>query len=733
MSSSDYRHLIDEASFAFVHHKLIYDDKGKAVDYHILDVNRAFSELTGLKKKDIVNKLATEVFVRTGFLERDYFSLFEEVAYTGIKKVHELHSRELKRWLRVEVQSAEKGYLATFIFDITKEKLIAQTSQYFLQQKMGEPDYERLVETLAEITGAKSVILNIIEPNEKELTVVAATGSKKEFDATSKALGFDVRKRKWLHDLKQFDSSPGKRILRLGGISDLHGVNLSQKQLERLQKAVKTGEIAVARITKDDRLQGHFTIIMPENEQLRNETLVDIFTRQVGLILDRNRTEEELRQQSNLQEILMKIASNYINVPLGRMEETIRDSLEELAAFAKADRVYIFEYDWDRQFCRNTHEWCAEGVSPQIEQMQRVPFELLMPLIEVHKKGQPMDIPDVSSIPDGEYLRDHLMTQDIKSLIALPMMKGGKCIGFVGFDSVRDYYDYTDGEKALLRLYAEMLVNMRKRVELESQLIVEKDKAQAANKTKSEFLANMSHELRTPLNGIIGFTDLLEATPMNNIQKMYLENVSISANALMGIINDILDFSRIEAGRMELHPTRTDVIKLVEQTMAIMKYQAVKKGLRIFYEIQTDFPRFADVDPVRLKQVLMNLLNNAVKFTEEGEVELTVGFESINGRIGKLFFHVRDTGIGITEEQRKKLFQAFSQVDSSISRRFGGTGLGLIISSQLVEQMGGKMGMESTFGVGSTFFFWIPAPYETVEPNVGDESENIATGGKKNL
>ncbi len=733
MSSSDYQYLVDQAPFAFVHHKPVYDDKGKAVDYHILDVNQAFSELTGLKKKDMVNKLVREIFPHAGFKDPDYFSFFEEVAATGNKKSFELHSRTLNRWFNLEVQSTRKGYLSTFIFDITKEKLIAQTTQYFLQQKVGETDYERLVETLAEITGAKGVILNVINPNEKELTVAAAIGSGKEFDAAGKALGFDVRKRKWLPDHELMNRASGKGIVRLGGIGDLHGVNLSQKQIDRLRKAVSTGEITLARVMKDDRLLGHFTIIMPENEQLRNETLVEIFTRQVGLILDRNRTEEELRQQSDLQEILMKIASNYINIPLGRMEGTIRESLKELAAFAKADRVYIFEYDWDRQFCRNTHEWCARGVSPQIAQMQRVPFELLMPLIEVHKKGQPMDIPDVSSIPDGEYLRDHLMAQDIKSLIALPLMKGDKCIGFVGFDSVREFYDYTDREKSLLRLYADMLVNMKRRVELESQLIVEKDKAQAANKTKSEFLANMSHELRTPLNGIIGFTDLLEATPMNNIQKMYLENVSISANVLMGIINDILDFSRIEAGRMELHPTRTDVINLVEQTMAIMEYQAAKKGLRIFYEIQPDFPRFADVDPVRLKQVLMNLLNNAVKFTEDGEVELTAGFESINSETGKLFFHVRDTGIGITEEQRKKLFQAFSQVDSSISRRFGGTGLGLIISSQLVEQMGGHLGMESSFGVGSTFFFWIPAPYEAVEPNVGDDSDNKTEGGKKNM
>ncbi len=731
MDSSDYRHLIEEASFGFVYHKLVYDDNGNAVDFHILDVNRTLEELTGFKKEEVVDKKVRDIFPLAGLAELDDLWLFEQVASTGNKRDYELHSRILKRWLRVEIQSPQKGYLCTFVFDITREKMIAETSRYFLEQKLGEPDYQRLTATLLEITGASCVMLSMVNLNEKEVEMVASCGASGQFDKAAEVLGFDIRKKKLLQDLNLLDGFLEKGIVRMSAEEHLDRVGLDAKQLERLREIFIPGEVAIAGIIKDDRLLGHFTIIMPENQQFKSSTLVDIFRRQAGLILERNQAEDQLHHQSRLQEILMKIASTYINVPLGEMEDTIRRSLVELAAFARADRVYIFEYDWDRQFCRNTHEWCARGIIPQIDQLQRVPFELMMPLIEVHKTGKPLDIPDVSTLPDGSFLRDHLMAQDIKSLITLPMMKGKKCIGFVGFDSVSEHYRYTEKEKTLLKLFAEMLVNMKERFELENQLIIEKEKAQAANKTKSEFLANMSHELRTPLNGIIGFTDLLEATPMNNIQKMYLENVSISANVLMGIINDILDFSRIEAGRMELHPVRTDVIDLVEQTMSIMEYQAAKKGLRIFYEIQPDFPRFADVDPVRLKQVLMNLLNNAVKFTEEGEVELTAGFEAIDSKNGKLFFHIRDTGIGITEEQRSKLFQAFSQVDSSISRRFGGTGLGLIISSQLVEQMGGSLGMESTFAVGSTFFFWVPAPYDPDDNPVEERSGNTTEPQEK--
>ena len=731
MDSSDFRHLVEEASFGFVYHKLVYDDKGRAVDFLILDVNRTLEELTGFKKEDVVDKKVRDIFPQAGLGDLDDLSLFEEVASTGKKREYELYSRILKRWLRVEIQSPQKGYLCTFVFDITREKMIAETSRYFLEQKIGEADFQRLTSTLLEITGASCVMLNMVGPGEKDIEVVASCDSSGHFEKVKEVFGIDIRNKKWLLKQDMVDALLEKGIIRIPEEEHRDALGLDKKQMDALREVFRPGEIALAGIVRDERILGNFTIVMPENEQFKSNTLVDIFRRQAGLILDRNRTENQLQHQSRLQEILMKIASTYINVPLGEMEDTIKQSLVEMAAFAEADRVYIFEYDWDRQFGRNTHEWCAEGILPQIDQLQRVPFELMMPLIEVHKNGNPLDIPDVSALPDGSFLRDHLMAQDIKSILTLPMMKGEKCIGFVGFDSVSEHYRYTEKEKALLKLFAEMLVNMKKRYELENELVIEKEKAQAANKTKSEFLANMSHELRTPLNGIIGFTDLLEATPMNNIQKMYLENVSISANVLMGIINDILDFSRIEAGRMELHPVRTDVIDLVEQTMAIMEYQAAKKGLRIFYEIQPDFPQFADVDPVRLKQVLMNLLNNAVKFTEEGEVELTAGFEAIDSKNGKLFFHIRDTGIGITEEQRSKLFQAFSQVDSSISRRFGGTGLGLIISSQLVEQMGGSLGMESTFGVGSTFFFWIPAPYDPDAASVGENSGKVTESHKK--
>jgi PAS domain S-box-containing protein len=426
--------------------------------------------------------------------------------------------------------------------------------------------------------------------------------------------------------------------------------------------------------------------------------------------------EEDLRHRITLEELLVASSSALYRAGEEDLQELLGQILRIVGEFSLVDRAYVFAVDVTRQTLSNTVEWVAAGIAEERQNLQNLPFSSVPRWMDTLLRRRMIHVPDVDALPEGwEAERAILEAQGIRSLLVLPSFGGRRLRGFIGFDSVRRLRAWTFDELNLLQILSDNIGLIQERVQQGQKLRAASEEAvrlaheaEAANHAKSAFLANMSHEIRTPMNAILGFAQILERDALlSEAHRRAVTSLIRSGEHLLVLLNDVLDMSKVEAGRIDLDEHPFLLAELLTDLRETFGLEASRKGLRLELDLASELPRQVSGDAGKLRQVLTNLLGNAIKFTDEGWVRLRVeGAERAPAAPWMIRFEVEDSGPGIDPEDIEGIFDAFRQAKEGL--RSGGTGLGLAISSGLLARMGGRLDVTSEPGAGARFECTVP-------------------------
>ncbi len=412
-----------------------------------------------------------------------------------------------------------------------------------------------------------------------------------------------------------------------------------------------------------------------------------------------------IERQLRFQELLISISTTYINADISDIDQIIQKSLKQIGEFVESDRSYIFSYDFTNNTTTNTYEWCAEGITPEIDNLKNVPLDFIPQWLEAHRKSEAFWVEDVSALPDdGELgLKAILEPQGIKSLITIPKIKNNELVGFIGFDSVNKLNKYNDREKEILFVYANMLVNLEQRKEYEERIQEQEAKKQELlehlsqqNKALNEYAHVVSHDLKAPLINIHTLVSWFMDDNKDKITEdeyFPLQKVLFNVEKMDLLIKGILDYSTID--RIDTEDSLVNLNKTIEEVL-----QTLLIPEHIIIKAQNNMPTLFG-NTWRFKQVFQNLIQNAVKYCDKTQGRVEVGFTENEDMYQ---FFVKDNGIGINPNYFHKIFKIFTKLESTGSS----SGIGLSIVEKIIKYYKGEIWVESKEGMGTVFYFTLP-------------------------
>jgi signal transduction histidine kinase/DNA-binding response OmpR family regulator len=513
------------------------------------------------------------------------------------------------------------------------------------------------------------------------------------------------------HDVQyELAGTPCERVLEGGVVTFDRGVS----DLYPAEKAIGAESyLAIPLQGGDGGVLGHLAVIHtePVNWQERDLGILRIFASRAAAEIRRESMDEALRatnaaleRRVELEALITNISTRFVSVELADIDREIESAVGTVAQFAHSDRARVLRLTPDALSAELSHEWVRDNIAPSRPIAPVVTRAESPEMFDHFLRNEVLFVPRRSAVPPNwKGLRTLMTRMDAVSVLLVPMIFGTRPLGAIAFHSVNREHTWEPDDVKLLRLLGEIVANALARQSAARALQRAKETAESANRAKSDFLASMSHELRTPLNGILGYAQLLRRDDsLGPAQLQSVEAIERCGEHLLTLINEVLDLAKIEAGRVDVEISRFRLDAFLREVADIARIRAAQAGLSFAYETQGRLPAFIETDQRKLRQVLINLLGNAVKFTDTGGVQFRIA--CVPGAPGRtrLRFEVEDTGIGIAPENLEKIFEPFHQVRHA-RRQAEGTGLGLTICQKLVSSLGGTLNVRSEVGRGSLF------------------------------
>jgi signal transduction histidine kinase/CheY-like chemotaxis protein len=423
------------------------------------------------------------------------------------------------------------------------------------------------------------------------------------------------------------------------------------------------------------------------------------------IMSDTKLLKAKLQKNQRIQDVMIEISQYFVDLSMDEYDDVINLSLEKLGKVLEADRAYMFKYHFEKNTMDNIYEWCAPSVSAEIDNLQNIPIiDFLDGWVNVHRERKNVIINDVEALDQSSNLYQILHPQGIQSILTMPIYVNDDCYGFIGFDFVKQrkpIQEYVEWLKLLPEMYTIIIKYYNILVALSDA----KNEANKANTLQKEFFAKMTHEIRTPINGIVNAMYLLEQTGLSSEQKQHLDVLSYSLSSLQGLIENILSYTTIDKNDMSFDIKDVDLESEIVNLINSHKYMANKKEIGLFLNFDYAIPNIVSLDIEKLRQILTNLIQNGIKYTDFGHVDITVSLEKVKDPYVDILFKVKDTGKGISEEEISRLLNDSLEGKQTSSKTADGSGLGLSIANKLINLMDAELTIESLEEEGSSFEF----------------------------